>query len=311
MSVIQDFRLDHLPKLQTIQETGNRVKEKAMQKLELFDETFDPDRTATYELSIQVSLSGFSLCIKDLTRNLFVGLASCPFNKPTVSPNSWPEQVAFITSSYGWVSKSFKTVIFSYESRSFTLAPANLFEPNKAKTLLSLTTQIQDLDEVRYNSATNDSVSIFSIPSLLVTSWLKVQSKSKIVAFCDSAIQFHLLSIKNEKDNSITLSLANDFGVAIASNGEKIQHCAALDISSIDDITYHLLNICKGLGFSPSNTVIRILGQHDKKTDLQVLIGRFFKNVSPNSTIEQSHFSYLIGKYKIRFANLFSQSLCV
>ncbi|HCY00898.1 MAG TPA: hypothetical protein DG754_12235, partial [Bacteroidales bacterium] len=62
------------------------MKEKAMQKLEFFDETFDPDRTATYELSIQVSLGGFSLCIKDLTRNLFIGLASCAFNHPTVSP---------------------------------------------------------------------------------------------------------------------------------------------------------------------------------------------------------------------------------
>lgn len=282
-----------------------------MQKLELFDETFDPDRTATYELSIQVSLNGFSLCIKDLTRNLFIGLASCAFNHPTASPNDWPKQVAFVTNTYGWVSKSFKKVIFSYESEKFTLVPANLFEPNKAKTLLTLTTQIPDLDEVRYNSATNDSVSIFSVPSLLVTSWLKVQSKSKIVAFCDSAIQFHLLSIKNEKDNSITLSLANDFGVAIASNGENIQHCGSLDISSIDDITYHLLNICKGLDFNPSNTAIRILGQYDKKNDLQVLIERFFKNISPNSTIVHSNFSYLIDKYRTRYANLFSQSLCV
>ncbi|HCX98583.1 MAG TPA: hypothetical protein DG754_00450, partial [Bacteroidales bacterium] len=164
-----------------------------------------------------VSLGGFSLCIKDLTRNLFIGLASCAFNHPTVSPNDWPEQVAFITNTYKWVSKSFKRVIFSYESKGFALIPENLFVPNKAKTLLSLTAQIQDLDEVRYNSSTNDSVSIFSIPSLLVTSWFKVQSDSKIVAFCDSIIQLHLLSIKNEKDRSITLSLANDFGVVIAS----------------------------------------------------------------------------------------------
>lgn len=282
-----------------------------MQKLELFDETFDLDRTATYELSIQVSLGGFSLCIKDLTRNLFIGLASCAFNHPTVSPNDWPGQVAFITNTYKWISKSFKRVIFSYESKSFALVPENLFEPNKAKALLTLTTQIQDLDEVRHNSATIDSVTIFSVPSLLVTSWFKVQNESKIVAFCDSAIQLHLLSIKSEKDNSITLSLANDFGAVIASIGKKILHCGTLDITSIDDITYHLLNICKELGFSPSNTVVGILGQYDKKADLEILIRRFFKNVSPNSTIVQSDFSYLIDKHKIRFANLFSQSLCV
>lgn len=281
-----------------------------MQKLEFFDETFDIDRTESYELSIQVALNGFSFCIKDHTRNLFIGLVSCPFNNSTVSPDDWSDQVKFISNTYNWISKPFKNVIFSYESKNFTLAPADLFEPSKAKMLLSLTTPINELDEVRYNSVTNDSVTVFSVPSLLVTSWLKVQSKSKIVAFCDSTIQSHLISIKNQRDNSVTLSLADGFGVVVISIGDKIQHCGSLDVSSIDDITFHLLNICKGLDLSPNNTIIKLLGQHDKKSDLQILTARFFKDVSLTINIEQSHFSYLIGKYKSRFANLFNQSLC-
>jgi hypothetical protein len=281
-----------------------------MQKLEFFDETFDIDRTESYELSIQVALNGFSFCIKDHTRNLFIGLVYCPFNNPTVSPDDWSDQVKFITNTYSWISKPFKNVIFSYESKNFTLVPANLFEPSKSKILLSLTTPINELDEVRYNSSTNDSVSVFSVPSLLVTSWLKVHSKSKIVAFCDSTIQSHLISIKDQRDNSVTLSLANGFGVVVVSIGDKIQHCGSLDISSIDDITFHLLNICKGLDLRPNNTIIKLLGQHDKKSDLQILTSRFFKDVSLTINIEQSHFSYLIGKYKSRFANLFNQSLC-
>ena len=64
-----------------------------MDVLELIDETFDKDRTETYELSIQVSLNGFSFAVKDTIRNTFIVLISKPFWKSSrfssaVTPDS-------------------------------------------------------------------------------------------------------------------------------------------------------------------------------------------------------------------------------
>ncbi|HDP54148.1 MAG TPA: DUF3822 family protein [Bacteroidetes bacterium] len=281
-----------------------------MQKLELFDETFDPDRTEAYELSIQVSLNGFSFCIKDLSRNFFIGLGSRPFEKTTVTPDDWSHQVSAMVNAYTWLTKPFKRVIFSFESEVFTLIPEAVFAPEKAKILLAMAAPLNDLDEVRFNKMPNSIYSVFSIPSLLVTSWLRVQPKSKIVAYCDSALHYHSLNANIHNENSITISFADGFAIAIASKEKQLKQCTSVKVENAEDIAYHAMNISKTLGNSPSTTSIQLVGHFKMHDELQTILNRYFAKVITLSTAEQSHFSYLISKHKKRFANLFNQSLC-
>lgn len=281
-----------------------------MQKLELFDETFDPDRTESYELSIQVSLNGFSFCVKDLVRSFFIGLGTCPFELGLASSNDWSRQVDFMTHTYSWFSKPFKRVLFSYESPSFNIVPNSFFEPEKAKQLLSLSHPIDELDEVWFNKNHDEMVSIFNVPSMLITSWLKVQKKSKVIGFCDPPLQFHKQSLKDYSSPSITISFANKFIIIVVSKGSQILHCGSIDSHSIDDTIYHMVNICKNLGIETGETNVKTMGYVDNAETLDSLIERFFKSISIATTLDQSHFSYLLNKYKGRFANLFNQSLC-
>lgn len=280
-----------------------------MQKLELFDETFDPDRTESYELSIQVSLNGFSFSIKDLVRNCFIGLVSCPFELGVASANDWASQVDFIQKSYEWLSRSFKKVIMCYESSSFCLAPNDFFQPDQAKKLLSLSSIINELDEVRYSNTIGEKVCIFNIPSILASSWLKIQPKTRIVGFCEPLVQFHELS---QKDNGsrITISFANGFSIIAISKWNKLLHCGSIESHTIDDTLYHMVNICKQLDLTPAETHVSTMGYVEQAENMDALIERFFKGVSIATTLEQNHFSYLLVKYKGRFANLFNQSLC-
>ncbi|PKP36055.1 MAG: hypothetical protein CVT98_09390 [Bacteroidetes bacterium HGW-Bacteroidetes-15] len=281
-----------------------------MLKLELFDETFDPDRTESYELSIQVSLNGFSFYVKDLVRNYFIGLGSCPFELGVVSSGDWSQQVEYITSTYNWFTKPFKRVLFSYESPSYTIVPSKYFEPEKAKQILNLSHSIDELDEVWFNTNHNGMVSIFNIPSMLITSWLKIQRDSKVLGFCDSSLQFHMQSLKEDSHPSITISFTNKFSTIIVSKGRTLLHCGSIESHSFDDTLYHMVNICKHLGVETGNTTVKTMGFIDNAETLESLIERFFKSVSVATTLGQNHFSYLLVKYKGRFANLFNQSLC-
>jgi len=51
-----------------------------MHNISLIDETLDKNLTANYNLSIQVSLDGFSFCIKDLIRNKYIVLKHIDFS---------------------------------------------------------------------------------------------------------------------------------------------------------------------------------------------------------------------------------------
>jgi len=134
-----------------------------MQKLELIDETFDPDRTELYEISIQFTLNGYSFCVKDTVRNCFIALVSAPFTKPIIS-DEWVEPIESITQKYEWVTKHFKKIILSFESPVFTFVPQEFFEPTKSKQLIERVNPLPDLFEIRYNRIHDGFASIFALP---------------------------------------------------------------------------------------------------------------------------------------------------
>ncbi len=281
-----------------------------MQKFELFDETFDPDRTESYELSIQVSLNGFSFCIKDVTRKQYIGLVSFPFGLAIKYSEDWPNYVKQVLTTFPWLSNSFKRVLFCYESPSCTIVPKDFFEPQKAKQFLNTIHSIDPLDEIWYNNLQNELVSIFNIPSTLVSYWLTIQKKTRFIGFCDPALCYHRLSTSHQSFPMITLSLSEKFSVVIISKSSRLLHCGSVEAQVPEDIVYHLLNICQKLKLATGDISVKLLGNVYEEERLESLIDRFFKSVKQASTIEQNYFSYLLSKHKVKFANLFNQSLC-
>jgi hypothetical protein len=281
-----------------------------MQKLELFDETFDPDRTESYELSIQVSLNGFSFCLKDASRNYFIGLVTCPFELSLISADDWSRQVDFIIKSYSWISKPFKRVSLAFESKSFTIVPKELFNPEEAKQILSFVHNINELDEIRFNESSDDLITVFNFPTTLAASWLKVHNNTKIVSFSAPSLENHLISLDENSEPTVSISFANKFGIITISNKNQLLHCASIDLFNAEDTVYHIVNTCKQFEIKPNETAVKLLGIFEQKEILESLVERYFKNFETASTNDQYHFSYIIAKYKGRFANLFNQSLC-
>jgi hypothetical protein len=282
-----------------------------MLKLELFDETFDPNRTESYELSIQLSLNGFSFCINDTTRNCIIVLCSSPFETTVEPTDDWSKLLTSIISKYEWLAKSFKRVVFCYDSPNFSIVPTVFFDENSALKLLSISNEVDELDEVRYNTkAFAQAVSIFSLPSLLATSWIKLHKNTRFVATCDSALQHHFLALRDEVSSNITLSFTSKFCTIIISSRKKLIHSGTIDSLAIEDIVYHMLNICKQHGLNPNDIRVNTIGYHNQTDSLQLLIDRYFKGVTAVMNADQFHFSYLLSKHKSRFANLFNLLLC-
>lgn len=280
-----------------------------MQKLELFDETLDLDRTESYELSIQFTLNGFSFCIKDTVRNCFIALASSPF-KSAVIDDSWHEPVSAITQQYNWVTNRFKRVIFCFESPVFTMVPQEFFEAQMSKKLLEQVHTLPDLYEVRHNAIHDGITSIFALPSALVNSWLKIQPKTHFVGFQEPVFAFHRDQKHSHKAILYTIAKADGFTAVFLSKGDALQLCTTIDQRSVMDTAYHLVNICKSLNIEPADVSVKALGGFSDQEQLEMVIGRFFHDFSYTHALDQNHFSYLLGKQKVKFANLFNLSLC-
>lgn len=281
-----------------------------MQKFEIFDETFDQDRTETYELSIQIFLNGFSLYVRDVTRNLFIAFISQPFSSPTICADEWDKQIDGITTTYSWLKKPFKSVLFSFKGKSSVLTPTPLFDASKAKQLLTLTHPIKDLDEVRFSAFAEGLTTIFSAPTQLITKWLSIQEHTKVVAFSDPFLVAHTNGHSNYGEDFITLGIEEEFILVFISSKKKVVHFSSLDMGNPEDVTYFLLAIAKSLELNSAKTPIQIIGNRELSNKFEPLLSRFFQSTTKISPIPKSSFSYLISNYKERFVNLFIQSLC-
>lgn len=281
-----------------------------MQKLHLFDETFDQDQTESYETSIQVTLDGFSLCIRDLTRNLFVALIAQPFPTPIASAEDWHDHIPYIQTIFPWIAKKFKRVIFSYVLSPYILVPTTFYNPNKAKALLSSAFDLDDCCEIRFHHVNNDTTTIFGTPSQLITAWLQIQPNSTVIAPSSPLIKSSSLQSDSATSNSILLSINGDVGHIVTQSHNRLLHSGTLPTSDENNVTYYLLNICNSLELNPADTQITIVGEYEKMPELDGLIKRFFKGIAPFDALPRNQFAYLLGKYRDHFATLFSHSLC-
>ena len=281
-----------------------------MQKLDLFDETFDPFRTESYELSIQVSLNGFSFCVKDSSRNMFIALGSTPFEKSVVLTDDWLQQVSWITNQYDWLKKQFRKVIISYESPEFTVVPNKYFEASKAKSLLELSFPIHELNEIRFNDIDSEKVCIYSIPYSLTNGFLSVYKNAKFVSSgCVSLNSLLSVSIKKDKPQ-LHITFFDSFAVLNVVKESILCHSGSIQLINSEDTTYHIANIAKQLELNPMDINITLVGKAEYHNELYMLLSRFFGNVNSTSKISNSHLSYLLNPHKDKFSTLFNLSQC-
>jgi hypothetical protein len=281
-----------------------------MQKFELFDETFDPFRTESYELSIQVSLNGFSFCVKDLTRNLFIALVNKDFDKPLVFADDWMDRMDWFLNLYEWIKKPFKKVVLCYESPKFTLVPQEYFIPEKAKQILTLSHIIDDLEEIRHHNIGKEISCIFSIPSSLTANLLKTFPNLSVISAGSTPLSFHLLKNSIKHTPQLTIAFYNRFAAVNLSHGDKLLHSGTVKLINSEDTVYHLVNICKQFNISPAETEITQLSCFANQEDFSTLLKRFFKSLKLEDSIKHSHFSYQLSQYKTEYINLFNLSLC-
>lgn len=281
-----------------------------MQKFELFDETFDPFRTESYELSIQVSLNGFSFCVKDIARELFIVLGSVPFEQGLCSPDDWALRGKEIFTKYNWISRPFKKVRLSHVNPVFTLVPKDYFEPEKAKQILALTHPIPSLDEIRYHNIHAGVLSIFSVPSILVTTWLTAHKNTEIISCFDPIIKYQLISTKGTTTHSLWIGLLDGYTSITLTKGGNLLHSGSIETRSNEDTVYYMVNICKQFDCPTTDTSVHILGENDILAEFLHLINRFFKKALPLVVEDKFHYSYQLASHKEQFANLFSHSLC-
>lgn len=282
-----------------------------MEKIALVDETFDPFRSESYNLSVQISMVGYKICVIDTVRDCVISLITSPFEIALSDRDDWSKIVTELFTQHEMLARKFKNVYLSFESPIFTIVPTFLFVPEKAKQVLDLVHQLPDLFEVRYNSIKElKATVVYAIPSSLASKWIQKQPRTIFVGHTTPLVTMCALVKTNKDEPIISTYFSHGFFIqAVAKNNELIT-CNSFTLFDTNDTAYHLLNTCKVLGFDPNKLEILLKGNYQKVDGLESILDQYFRKVNKDSLLDKHNFSYAIAKYKSIHWNLFNLALC-
>jgi len=280
-----------------------------MKNFSFVDETFDINRTNTYERSIQVSLNGFSFSVLDLVRNKFILLKHYDL-RHKVSYEEKADEIQSIIDKDEHLKTSYKktkTLVVSHKS---VLIPNELFEQNFAKKYFEFNHKLEELEEIHFNE--NDSiqaVNLFVMPNPISNVLFDVFGKTPVYHQFNP---FNAFFLRFHSENKIAaVHLHEDFiDIGIYGN-RKLKFYNNFLISSKADILYFILYTFKQLKLSRTETELHISGNLNLYSGLESLLKQYIKKIHIQKVPKDFTYSYTFKKDEMNhFTNLFMLQLC-
>ena len=280
-----------------------------MYEKELFDETLDINSTNNYEISIQVSLNGFSFCLLDTLRNKFVMLREY---KLSGKENELSSQVGEIIYKDDFLGKQYHAYRIVYIFERNTMVPSGLFDPAIKNDYFTLNHNLEEAYTVSNNKLDYpDSYLLFDIRNDLQELMIKT--------FPDASQSHHIKPLlfssfkeaSRQQGRYIKLNIEDTFfNIAIIENG-KLEFFNTFRYRNASDILYYLMFTFEKLGIENHETV-HISGEIDSNDELYENLSRYASSLKLDTPEGKWSLSYVFDPLKLhRYGNLFNIVSCV
>lgn len=276
-----------------------------MHEIDIIDETFDRDRTSTYELSIQVSLNGFSYAVKDTIRNTFIALFNTDWKGYAIDSVNYRHFLNNLIEAKPWLTNEFKKVIVAFNLPYFTLVPADFFDPANAKKFLDQVHSIPDCYELGYTELNTLSLAIvYAAPHEFVNEWKRLHSKTLFIHSLKSFV--HIPSNYTSK-SYLQVDLDHQhLTIAILSNGQLLT-ANSYTCKTTTDVVYYTNAIAKTIFKDIDHIHVNLTGDGELMVGLPDEMGRYFNSVSHQAEFYKPvFFSYKLLRFRTEYFRLFN-----
>lgn len=280
-----------------------------MYEKELFDETLDINSTNNYEISIQVSLNGFSFSLFDTLRNKFVMLREY---KLSGHENSLCKEIEEIIYKDDFLGRSYHAyhLIFVFERN--TLVPAGLFDPAVKEDYFTLNHNLEEAYIIANNKIEQpDALLLFDIRSDLQELLIK--------AFPEASLSHHVkpllfAAFKNaisQNHSYIHLNIEDTFFNLFLIDKKKLHFFNTFRYRNSSDILYYLLYSFEQFGIE-KNEAIYVSGLIEHGDELYNNMSRYVSQINFVKPEGKWSMSYIFDSINLHtYNNLFNIISCV
>ena len=249
-----------------------------MHELICTDETFDPNFTIEYKLSIQVSLDGFSFCILDDIRKKFLVFKYFPFRINNAS--FLPQKTKKIIEQEEILAHKYKGIQILIENQWVSAIPnSEGFNENHELFLRqSFKLPSNSAFHISYNKAFDFALAFAYSGQLKALFDEKFESYKLLHQIEPTINKVSNGSLK--KGTNCFVNVSAQFFTLLIFDGKKLMLLNSFVFKNKKDFLFYLLSTLEGLGLNPYNINLHISGNIDEKGSINSLLEEYSLNVS-------------------------------
>lgn len=265
-----------------------------MYDINCVDETFDPNFTTEYILSIQFSLDGFSFCIIDDIRKKHLIFKNSRFQLSNYS--FLKKEITAIIKAEKILRKKYKKVIIRFNSPKFTLIPEAI-NNSCDKAIFEMNFDADNNEVIQTTSSEKyASKVVFSLPGE-ISGYLKSVFPNAEVSHHITILADILQEYENKGQPTAMISVSKRFFTLLVGKNNKLLFVNSFKYTNNMDFIYYLLNVFKSIGIEINSTQCFLCGEIKKDSYLVDFMRKHFNKVDFVRFVKGYQYSYTFANF--------------
>ena len=233
------------------------------------------------ELSIQLSLDGFSFCVLNQKENLIIKLKQFSFKDQSPTPEKLLNNIENLFDKEEDLQKRYNSVIISHVNPLSALVPKPLFDKTKLKDYIRYSSKTYDNDYIVYDEIENHEMINVYIPFVNVNNFFLERFGSFEYKHFSSILIANLLNTYqfSEHPHMFAHIAERHFELVIIADN-KLLYYNSFTYESKEDFIYYVLFAAEQLGLNPEKFELALSGLISKESDLFDIAYTYIRKVS-------------------------------
>lgn len=259
------------------------------------DKAFKDDYSRSFNLTIQLSLDGFSFVIYSPEKQRYLGVEAYQFLsvEDDIRLAAALDQVIMQNQ---WIAYPFQSVTVLMDHTHSTLVPSPLYEEKEKGSFLAFNQLYKDNSRIVADHLVNaGAFNVYYLSNPLVEKIKDLWANARIVHFSSALIESLLIQHKNKPtDDVMFVNVRNKVFDIVVIRNEKLFFYNNFRYQTREDFIYFLLFTMEQLRLNPETVQVKMMGMVYKNADIYEIAWKYIRNIGFIERNKLFDYSYVL-----------------
>lgn len=233
------------------------------------------------QLSIQLSLDGFSFCVYNKIQKKIGIFEVYEFTEQNISPEKHLKLIKEIYENHKILSLKYSSVSITHFNNLVSQVPKPFFDKNNLPSYLQYSIKLLDDDFIAFDTIQNTDIINVYVPFVNINNFMiDIYGAFFYKHSSTILIEKLLQQFKNTDKEICFINVAkNQFEIVIINN-HKLLLYNCFDFTTKEDFIYYILFTAEQLKLNPEEFQTILLGDIEKESELYTILFQYIRNVS-------------------------------